>query len=67
MPLSVVILGKYDEAKKVIQETVQRITSSVSATEEFCRSLLSDLTNASESMSSSHKYKSHGAHYMMSK
>ena len=60
-------IGKFDEAKKVLQETTQRITSSVSVGEEFCQGLLSDLTNAAESMRTTHHYKSHGAHYMMSK
>ena len=60
-------LGKYEDAKKVLQEAVHQITTSVSVGEEFCQGLLSDLTNASATMKSHHEYKSHGAHYMMSK
>ena len=60
-------LGKYEDAKKVLQEAVHQITTSVSVGEESCQGLLCDLTNASATMISPHKYKSHGAHYMMSK
>ena len=64
---AIFISGKYDDAKKVLQDATQRIIGSVSASEQFCQSLLADLTSASDTMKSSQTYKSHGAHYMMSK
>ena len=59
--------GKYDQAKKLLQDTVQIIVTSVSAGEEYCQGLISDLTRAQDSMKSQAQYRQHGAKFMMSK
>lgn len=59
--------GKYDEAKKTLEAAIAKITASVSVGEQFCQGLLNDLARASETMRSQREYKSHGAHYLMSK
>ncbi|XP_003383100.1 PREDICTED: uncharacterized protein LOC100635885 [Amphimedon queenslandica] len=59
--------GNYSEAKKVLEAATKKISESVSVGEQFCQGLLSDLTNAADTMRSQHEYKSKGAHYLMSK
>ena len=48
-------LGKYEDAKKILQAFHQIVTS-VSVREELCQGLLSDLNNASATMKSHHEY-----------
>ena len=59
--------GKFSEAKTVLETAIQKITASVSVGEQFCQGLLNDLVRAGETMRSQVEYKSHGAHYLMSK
>ena len=59
--------AKFEEATAALTAMSKRVEGSVSAKEEYCQGLLSDMKSSVDAMSSQQRYKSHGAHYMMSK
>ena len=65
--LLVFSLAKFAEAIAALTAMSDRVAGSVSAQEEYCQGLLLDIRSSKEAMSSQQRYKSHGAHYMMSK
>ena len=61
------ILAKFEEAKQTLTVMTSRVADTVSAEDAYCQGLLSDMRSSADAMSSQQRYKSHGAHYMMSK
>ena len=59
--------AKFSEARLLLNDTSKHVAGSVSAPEEYCQGLLADMRSSVDAMSTQERYRSHGAHYMMSK
>ena len=65
--LIIIFLGKLEEARKLLQDAINKMEKSHTAALDSSKALIKDLKRSLAGIRSTTEYRSHGHHYMTSK